>query len=103
MAKLTPKQKRFCEEYLIDLNATQGALRAGYSPKTAYSIGQRMLKNVEVQNYIQKHLEKIQNEKIADAKEIMTYLTAVMRGEEKEEVALFCGEGIQELTEKDIS
>ena len=53
MAKLTPKQKRFCEEYLIDLNATQGALRAGYSPKTAYSIGQRMLKNVEVQNYIQ--------------------------------------------------
>ena len=32
MAKLTPKQKRFCEEYLIDLNATQGAIRAGYSP-----------------------------------------------------------------------
>ena len=102
MAKLTPKQKRFCEEYLIDLNATQGAIRAGYSPKTAYSIGQRMLKNVEVKNYIQKHLEKIQNEKIADAKEIMTYLTAVMRGEEKEEVALFCGEGIQELAEKEI-
>lgn len=66
MAKLTPKQKRFCEEYLIDLNATQGAIRAGYSQKTAYSTGQRMLKNVEVQNYIQKHLEKIQNEKIAE-------------------------------------
>ena len=48
MTKLTPKQKRFCEEYLIDLNATQAAIRAGYSKKTAYSQGQRLLKNVEV-------------------------------------------------------
>lgn len=50
--KLTDKQKRFCEEYLIDLNATQAAIRAGYSAKTAYSMGQRMLKKVEVQEYI---------------------------------------------------
>ena len=50
--KLTDKQKRFCEEYLIDLNATQAATRAGYSAKTAYSMGQRMLKKVEVQEYI---------------------------------------------------
>ncbi len=46
---LTPKQQRFVEEYLIDLNATQAAIRAGYSEKTAYSIGQRLLKHVEVQ------------------------------------------------------
>ncbi|WP_102400194.1 terminase small subunit [Haloimpatiens massiliensis] len=39
MAKLTPKQQRFVEEYLIDLNATQAAIRAGYSPKTAKDIG----------------------------------------------------------------
>lgn len=51
-SKLTEKQKRFCEEYLIDLNATQAAIRAGYSKKTAYSMGQRLLKNVEVQKYI---------------------------------------------------
>jgi phage terminase small subunit len=45
--KLTPKQKRFIEEYMIDLNATQAAIRAGYSEKTAYSAGQRLLKQVE--------------------------------------------------------
>ncbi len=53
MARLTEKQKRFVEEYLVDLNATQAAIRAGYSPKTAYSTGQRLLKNVEVQAAIQ--------------------------------------------------
>lgn len=50
--KLTPKQKRFVEEYLIDLNATQAAIRAGYSKKTAYSIGQQNLKKLEIQNAI---------------------------------------------------
>lgn len=50
---LTEKQKRFVEEYLVDLNATQAAIRAEYSPKTAYSMGQRLLKNVEVQATIQ--------------------------------------------------
>ena len=48
--KLTPKQERFCQEYIIDLNATQAAIRAKYSKKTAYSQGQRLLKNVEVDN-----------------------------------------------------
>jgi len=51
--KLTPKQKRFCEEYLIDLNATQAAIRAGYSKRTAYSIGQENLKKPEIQARIQ--------------------------------------------------
>jgi phage terminase small subunit len=45
---MTPKQARFVDEYLIDLNATQAAIRAGYSAKTAYSQGQRLLKDVEV-------------------------------------------------------
>ena len=49
---LTPKKRLFAEEYLIDLNATQAALRAGYSEKTAYSLGQRLLKDVEVQGLI---------------------------------------------------
>lgn len=52
MAKLTDKQKRFCEEYLVDLNATQAALRAGYKEKTAYAQGQRLLKKVEAQEYL---------------------------------------------------
>ena len=45
---MTPKQEAFVREYLIDLNATQAAIRAGYSEATAYSQGQRLLKNVEV-------------------------------------------------------
>ncbi|QVL37018.1 terminase small subunit [Aminirod propionatiphilus] len=47
--KLTAKQKAFVEEYLVDLNATQAAIRAGYSAKTAGSIGQRLLTKVEIQ------------------------------------------------------
>lgn len=49
---LTDKQKRFCEEYLIDLNATQAAIRAGYSPKTAEQTASRLLRNVKLQEYI---------------------------------------------------
>ncbi len=51
--KLTPLQMRFCEEYVVDLNATQAALRTGYSPATAGSIGHNLLKKIEIQNYIQ--------------------------------------------------
>lgn len=50
--KLTPKQKRFCEEYVIDLNATQAAIRSGYSKKTASVIAEQVLRKLEVQNYI---------------------------------------------------
>lgn len=49
MRKLTPKQQRFVDEYLIDLNATQAAIRAGYSAKTARQIGERLLTNVDIQ------------------------------------------------------
>ena len=55
---LTEKQERFVEEYLVDLNATQAAIRANYSKKTAYSQGQRLLKNVEVQEAIQTAVKK---------------------------------------------
>lgn len=56
--KLTEKQRSFIEEYLVDLNATQAALRAGYSEKTAYSQGQRLLKNVEIQDIIQERMKE---------------------------------------------
>jgi phage terminase small subunit len=52
--KLTPKQERFCEEYLIDLNGTQAAVRAGYSEKTAKEQAARLLTNVNLQEYISK-------------------------------------------------
>ena len=97
------KQKRFCEEYLVDCNATQAAIRAGYSEKTARAIGQRLLTNVDIKKYIDQQLQKLKNEKIADAQEVLEYLTSVMRGEQKEQVALLTGEGVQDLVQKDVS
>ena len=100
MAKLTPRQQRFCDEYLIDLNATQAAIRAGYSEKTATVQGSRLLTNVNVKSYIDERIEKIKSEKIADAEEVMRYLTSVLRGEGYEEMVVVegCGEGISRAT-----
>ncbi len=47
---MTPKQERFCQEFLIDLNATQAAIRAGYSPRTAGKIGSENLQKPEIQD-----------------------------------------------------
>ena len=55
---MTLQQQQFCDEYLIDFNATQAAIRAGYKENTAYSQGQRLLKNVEVREYMQKRMKK---------------------------------------------
>lgn len=49
---LTAKQVQFCKEYLLDLNGTKAAIRAGFSEKTACSIGSRLLRNVNIQEYI---------------------------------------------------
>jgi len=56
--KLTPKQEMFCKEYLVDMNATQAAIRAGYSEATAYSIGQENLKKPELAQYVQSLMDK---------------------------------------------
>jgi phage terminase small subunit len=92
---VTDKQKRFCDEYLIDCNATQAAIRAGYSPKTAYSIGEENLKKPELKTYIDERLEQLRSEKIADAQEVLEYLTSVMRGEHTEQVLRLDGDGVQ--------
>jgi phage terminase small subunit len=83
MAKMTPKQQRFCDEYLIDLNATQAAIRAGYSKKTAYSIGIENLRKPEIKSYIDARMAEKESELIADQDEVLKYLTAVLRGESK--------------------
>lgn len=81
MAELTAKQKRFCDEYLIDLNATQAAIRAGYSEKTARAIGAENLTKLDIKEYIEKRMAEKEAELIADQNEVMRYLTAVMRRE----------------------
>ena len=98
---MTEKQKRFCEEYLIDCNATQAAIRAGYSAKTAYSIGNDNLNKHEIKIYIKEKLEELQSERIADVKEVMEYLTAVMRREKTENVVVTVSEEKSEYAPDD--
>lgn len=97
---MTERQKRFCDEYLIDLNATQAAIRAGYSPRSAASIGERLMRKDEIKTYISEQLERIHNENTANAQEVMEYLTAVMRGESVSHVLAFVGDGYQKVIEK---
>ena len=61
MANLTPKQQRFVEEYLIDLNATQAAIRSGYSEKTAKSVGHENLTKPDIAKAIQEARESLSN------------------------------------------
>ena len=98
---MTPKQKRFCDEYLIDTNATQAAIRAGYSEKTAKVIGAENLTKPDIRAYIDERLAEIQSKTIADATEVMQYLTSVLRGESKSSVLSLCGNGFQEVIEKE--
>ena len=93
MAKMTEKQKRFCDEYLIDLNATQAAIRAGYSRKTAYSIGTENLKKPEIEKYIEKRMAEKEAALIADQDEVLQYLSSVMRGETQSEIVVVEGIG----------
>ncbi len=88
MAKLTAKQQRFCDEYLIDLNATQAAIRAGYSKKTARVIGAQNLSKLAVKNYINERMKEKEAELIADSDEVMRYLTSVLRGQSQSEVVV---------------
>lgn len=87
---MTERQKRFCNEYLIDLNATQAAIRAGYSAKTAYSIGNENLTKPEIQEYIQHRLDEKEDALIAKQDEVLKTLTRIMRREELETVVVTC-------------
>ncbi len=95
---MTEKQKRFADEYLIDLNATR-AYKVAYpnvkKDDVAKAAASRMLTNVNVKNYVDEQLEKISNAKIADAMEVMEYLTKGIRQELEEEVVVVegCGDG----------
>ena len=96
---MNARQKRFCDEYLIDCNATQAAIRAGYAAKTAKITGAKLLTKANLKAYIEEQLEKIHNEKTADAQEVLEYLTAVMRGQHTEQVLKLIGEGVQDITD----
>lgn len=86
MAELNERQRRFCDEYLIDLNATQAAIRAGYSEKTAGVMAAENLKKPNIKEYISARMAEKEKGLIADQNEVLEYLTAVMRGKTQAEV-----------------
>ncbi|WP_300382081.1 terminase small subunit [Clostridium sp.] len=96
MAKLTDKQMIFANEYLVDLNATRAYKKAYPNVKkdsAARANGSKLLTNTNIKNYIDEKLKEIEDESIADATEVMKYLTKVMRNETSEEVVIACDGG----------
>lgn len=85
MAKMTERQRRFCDEYLIDLNATQAAIRAGYSEKYAHTNAAKLLQVTTVKEFLAARMAEKQESLIASQDEVLRYLTAVMRGEAQDE------------------
>ena len=83
--KLTQKQRLFADEYIKSGNATQSAIKAGYSDKYVATNTDKLLKNTKLKAYISAKMAEIESHKIADAKEVLQYYTRVLRAEETEE------------------
>lgn len=90
---LTAKQRMFADEYLISGNVYRSAIKAGYSENYAKGNSAKLLENVSVRTYLDEKLKEIESRKIADAAEVMRYLTSVMRNETKEEVPVVVNNG----------
>lgn len=99
--KLTAKQKLFCDEYIISLNATQAAIKAGYSKKTARKIAAENLTKPVIQSYISERMKQKESSLIATQDEVLQYLTSVLRGESQTTDTLLVGmgDGYQEVQE----
>lgn len=91
--KLTLKQQRFADEYIISGNATQAAIKAGYSKRTAGVIADENLKKPKIRAYIDERLAELENAKIAKQDEVLRYLTDVMRAESVSETVVVEGTG----------
>lgn len=84
MVKLTLKQQRFADEYIITGNATQSAITAGYSERTAQQIATENLTKPLIKQYIEKRLAELDETKIMEQREVMTRLTQNARREERD-------------------
>ncbi|MFR5007960.1 MAG: terminase small subunit [Limosilactobacillus vaginalis] len=98
--KLTAKQRLFADEYIKSGNATQSAIKAGYSDNYAKHRVDKLLLNVGVKSYIDAKMSEIESHKIADAKEVLQFYTRVLREEETEEVALPAGDDVITVEKK---
>ena len=97
---LNERQKRFCEEYIVDSNATQAAIRAGYSERTANEQGARLLAKDSVKSYIRELMDEKKDDTIASAMEVMQYLTSVIRGQSRSHVLARNDLGAEYILEK---
>ena len=93
--KLTEKQKRFADEYIKSGNATQAAIVAGYSKKSAQQTGSENLLKPVIKNYIDERMRTIENNRIMTAKEAVELLTGIGRGEVKETVVVASPMGVE--------
>ncbi|WP_251548314.1 terminase small subunit [Limosilactobacillus caecicola] len=98
--RLTAKQRLFADEYIKSGNATQAAIKAGYSKRTAKQIATENLSKPYLKSYIDKKIAEIESHKIADAKEVLQFYTRVLREEETEEVALPAGDDVVTIEKK---
>lgn len=101
--KLTPKQQAFADYYIETLNATESAIRAGYSEKTAAEMGYENLNKPHIKGYIEQRMGKKEKDRIASQDEVLSFLTSILRGEVTEEFAIGDGGGLQHLTRKEVS
>lgn len=86
--KLTPKQQKFADEYIKTGNATQSAIEAGYSKKTAQVIGAENLSKPMVKSYIEERMAEIKSNRVMSYTEAVELLTSIARGELKETVVV---------------
>ncbi|AMG20714.1 terminase small subunit [Staphylococcus saprophyticus] len=82
--KLTVKQQKFADEYIISGNATEAAIKAGYSKKTAEATASRLLRNVKVSEYINKRLKELKEERLMDIEEALMISASIARGEHQQ-------------------
>lgn len=95
--KLTVMQKKFADEYIRTGNGLQSAIKAGYSERSAKEIASETLTKPNVKAYVEKRMKELEKDTIADADEVLQYLTRVMRGEIDEPTLKGVGKGEQEL------
>lgn len=90
---MTERQRRFADEYLIDPNKTQAAIRAGYKETTARTQGATLYAKPEIREYIEKRMAEKSQALVATQDEVLSYLTRVMRGETLAEVVVVDNDG----------
>lgn len=98
---MTKKEKMFVDAYVNDVkrNQTAAAIAAGYSEKTAPQAASRLMKKDEIKQAIDERLKELHEQNTAQANEVIEFLTAVMRGENVDNIPIFVGDGFQKLTE----